>query len=93
MKRSILCLLVIGSLMSCQGEYSQEGNNEDIFKKRPERKLKLDGLEGGGESQGTKEVQVQETPFDFGISAVLGAGALAAIRTARKRRKAAATEL
>jgi hypothetical protein len=30
---------------------------------------------------------LQVVPFDFGISAVLGAGALAAVRTARKRRK------
>jgi hypothetical protein len=32
-------------------------------------------------------VSQQQVPFDFGISAVLGAGALAAVRTARKRRK------
>ncbi len=31
-------------------------------------------------------VQQNQIPFDFGISAVLGAGALAAVRTARKRK-------
>ena len=88
MKRSILSLLVIASLVSCQQEYSQEGANEDIFKKRNERKLNFDGL-NGGESEGARDVTVQSAPFDFGISAVLGAGALLAVRNARKRRQTA----
>ena len=32
-------------------------------------------------------VAVQQVPFDLGLSAVLGAGAIAAVKTARKRRK------
>lgn len=35
----------------------------------------------------TGNFTVVPVPFDFGISAVLGAGAFAAVRTARKRRK------
>ena len=32
-------------------------------------------------------LQQVQVPFDFGISAVLGAGAIAAVKTARRRRK------
>lgn len=35
----------------------------------------------------TGRFTVVPVPFDFGISAVLGAGAIAAVKTARKRRK------
>ncbi|RYG00658.1 MAG: hypothetical protein EOO07_35170 [Chitinophagaceae bacterium] len=35
----------------------------------------------------TGNVTLQVVPFDFGISAVLGAGAIAAVKTARRRRK------
>jgi|GEM_PF-5704595 len=35
----------------------------------------------------TGNFTVVPVPFDFGISAVLGAGAIAAVKTARKRRK------
>ena len=84
MKKTILCLLVSASFISCQQEYSQEGNNEDIFKQRPERKLKFDGS-GDGQSETSRDATVQSAPLDFGIAAVVGAGALLAIRTARKR--------
>ncbi len=32
-------------------------------------------------------IRQENVPFDFGISAVLGAGAIAAVKTARKRKK------
>lgn len=32
-------------------------------------------------------ISSQQIPFDFGISAVLGAGAIAAVKTARRRKK------
>jgi hypothetical protein len=32
-------------------------------------------------------ISSQQVPFDFGISAVLGAGAIAAVKTARRRKK------
>jgi len=89
MKKIILSLVVVCSLVSCQDEYSFEGGNEDIYKKRPASKLNFVSNGGGeGTSSGeSREVTTQTAPFDFGISAVLGVGALAAIRTARKRRK------
>jgi hypothetical protein len=46
------------------------------------------GTPVGGPTATAPQVALQFTtiPFDFGLSAVLGAGALAAVRTARRRR-------
>ena len=86
MKKIILCLLVAGSLLSCQEEYSFEGANEDIYKKRPNPKLNLSDIKDNNTGE-NREVTTQHAPFDFGIATVLGAGAIAAVRMARKRKK------
>ena len=87
MKIFTLCLLASTLLFSCQDEASVNSANEDIYKKRTERKINInENFANNGENQ--NQVTTQQVPFDLGISAVLGAGALAAIRTARKRRLA-----
>ena len=86
MKKIFLCLLVAGSLISCQDEYSYEGSKDDIYKKTPNPKLNLSELKDNN-SEENKEVNTQQAPFDLGIATVLGAGALAAVRMARKHKK------
>jgi hypothetical protein len=50
------------------------------------------GTQGNGDfffGTSIGDFTVVAVPFDFGLSAVLGAGAIAAVKTARRRRKAA----
>jgi hypothetical protein len=86
MKKIILSLLISTLFVSCQEELNNDFANENIFKKHTGQKLNFEN-NGGGENTQTRESTTQQVPFDFGISAVLGAGALAAIKMARKRRK------
>lgn len=86
MKIFTLGLLATTLLISCGDEVSQNNTNEDIYRKRQDRKLNLETPISNGEN--ANQVVTQQVPFDLGLSAVLGAGALAAIRTARKRRLA-----
>ena len=46
-----------------------------------------------GSNAGEYSVQFQEIPFDFGLSAVLGAGAIAAVKRARKNKKEQAAQV
>jgi len=53
------------------------------------------GTIGGGDfffGTSIGDFTVVAVPFDFGLSAVLGAGAIAAVKTARRRRKELAAE-
>lgn len=87
MKIFTLSLLAATLLFSCQEEASVNNANEDIYKKRQERRINInENFANNGENQ--NQVTTQQVPFDLGISAVLWAGALAAIRTDRKRRLA-----
>jgi hypothetical protein len=88
MKIFTLSLLATTLLFSCQEEASLNSANEDIYKKRMERKINLENPPALGNGEVNNQVTTQQVPFDFGLSAVLGAGALAAFRTARKRRLA-----
>lgn len=87
-----LCVLLATLLVSCQDESSFESSKEDIWKKRNQKQLNVlipNGGNGGG-GNGNNTAVTQQVPFDFGLSAVLGVGALAAVRSARKRSKKAA---
>lgn len=85
MKIFTLSLLATTLLISCGDEVSNN-TNEDIYRKRQDRRINVETPISNGEN--ANQVVTQQVPFDLGLSAVLGAGALAAIRTARKRRLA-----
>ena len=84
LKISTLCLCLCASLLfaSCGDEDSTQAQQENWYKNRPPQKINIQNQ--GGATENTP--QVQAVPFDFGISAALGAGLLAAVRMARKRK-------
>ncbi|RYF84590.1 MAG: hypothetical protein EON98_08795 [Chitinophagaceae bacterium] len=86
LKISTLCLCLCASMFfaSCGDEDSTQAKQENWYKNRPPQKINLQNTGGTGASDNTP--QVQAVPFDFGISAALGAGLLAAVRMARKRK-------
>ncbi len=87
MKHFTLCLLAAAVLTSCGDEASQN-SSEEIAYRRPNRNLHVQVPGENGSGNNTQSTPtVQQVPFDFGVSAVLVAGAAAAVRTARKRRK------
>lgn len=87
MKLFTLCLLAATILVSCGDEASQN-SSEEISYRRPSRNLQVQVPGENGSGNNTQSTPtVQQVPFDFGVSAVLVAGAAAAVRTARKRRK------
>lgn len=85
MKLSTLCLLAAATLLFSCGDEVSQNNPEQIRYQKPARNLNVQVPGSTGNTQSTPTVQ--QVPFDFGISAVLVAGAVAAVRTARKRRK------
>jgi hypothetical protein len=88
MKLSTLCLAAVATLLfSCGDEVSQTPS-EQIRYQKPSRSLNVQVPGNNGSTGNTQSTPtVQQVPFDFGISAVLVAGAVAAVRTARKRQK------
>ena len=87
MKLFTLSLLAAILFASCGDEASQNSSEQIPFQK-PNRNLHVQVPGENGSSNNTQSTPtVQQVPFDFGISAVLATGALAAIRTARKRRE------
>lgn len=88
MKLTTLCLAAVATLLfSCGDEVSQT-STEQIRYQKPTRTLNVQVPGSNGSTGNTQSTPtVQQVPFDFGISAVLVAGAAAAVRTARKRRK------
>lgn len=87
MKLFTLCLVAATLLVSC-GDEVTENSAEQIRYQKPTRNVQVQVPGNNGSGSNTQSTpNVQQVPFDFGVSAVLVAGAVAAVRTARKRRK------
>jgi len=85
MKLFTLCLLASATLLFSCGDEDSQNSPEQIRYQKPTRAANVQVPGSTGNTQSTPTVQ--QAPFDFGVSAVLVAGAMAAVRTARKRRK------
>ena len=88
MKFSTICLAAIATLLISCGDEVSQNPAEQVSYKKPTRTMNVQIPGNNGSTGNTQSTPtVQHAPFDLGISAVLVAGAAAAVRTARKRRK------
>jgi|GEM_PF-2174827 len=88
MKLTTLCLAAVAMLLISCGDEVSQNPTEQVSYKKPTRTLNVQIPGNNGSTGNTQSTPtVQQVPFDFGVSAVLVAGAVAAVRTARKRRK------
>ncbi|RYY68412.1 MAG: hypothetical protein EOO13_12375 [Chitinophagaceae bacterium] len=87
MKCSTICLSALTCLLfaSCGDDDSTPASQENWYKARPPQKINIQNSGGAGSAD--KSPQVQAVPFDFGLSAALGAGALAAVKLARRKKE------